>query len=236
MNSVQQNAWSALLTVLTNAPGANRVSEMLAKRLFRVNVVNRLHHQLWDETTLALRKAIRLYVKDGQRVLDLGTGHIGVLAVYCSSIRNVEMTAVDINNDFIENARRCAPASGAEHIDFRRSDWLSGVSGQFDIIFSNFPYIPTDCGERRKAHKVNREVWDGGEDGCRHIHTILRDGPNHLAPNGRLLLGANKLYVPPRTVRAAVDAVPGVIIENVVETPVSPSKVYVIAATAHGGN
>ena len=126
-----------------------RSSPWLAHRLFHVRVVSAKHQHIWDGTTWVLRKALRKYVKDGHRVLDLGTGHIGALAIYCSNIRKIEILAVDINEAFLQNAQSWwrAPATPKE-IEFRHSDWFSNVDGKFDIIFSNVPYIPTDVGMR----------------------------------------------------------------------------------------
>ncbi len=123
-------------------------------------------------------------MKDGHRVLELGTGHIGVLAIYCSSIRKIQMVAVDINESFIENAKLVASASDAEGIEFRQSDWFSKVNGKFDIIFSNVPYIPTDIGMRIQTLTKYKEVWDGGPDGGNEIRRILKDVPNFLAGEG----------------------------------------------------
>jgi methylase of polypeptide subunit release factors len=207
-----------------------RSSPWLAHRLFHVKVVSTKHQHIWDGTTWVLRKALRRYVEDGYRVLELGTGHIGVLAIFCSRIRQIQMVAVDINQSFIENAKLVANASGAHQIEFRQSDWFSNVNGNFDIVYSNVPYIPTGIGEGINTLTKYREVWDGGPDGGNEIRRILRDIPNFLTPGGRLLLGIAPLYLPRSAVLGLIKSRPELELEDIVTSTLSPCEVYVIRA------
>ncbi len=213
-----------------------RSSSWLAHRLFHVKVVSTKHQHIWDGTTWVLRKALRRYVEDGYRVLELGTGHIGVLAIYCSSMRQIQMVAVDINQSFIENAKLVANASAAHEIEFRQSDWFSNVNGNFDIVFSNVPYIPTDVGMRINTLTNYREVWDGGPDGGNEIRRILRDIPTFLTPGGRLLLGIAPVYLARSAVLELIRSRPGLELENIVTSTLSPCEVYVIRAVQNHAN
>jgi release factor glutamine methyltransferase len=205
-----------------------RSSPWLAHRLFHVRVVSVKHQHIWDGTTWVLRKALGEYVKDGHRVLDLGTGHIGALAIYCSNIRKIRILAVDINEAFLQNAKLVASASGAEGIEFRHSDWFSEVDGNFDIIFSNVPYIPTDVGMRIQSLTEYKEVWDGGPDGGNEVRRILKEAPKFLAGDGRLLLGIAPMYLPRSAVLEMVNQAPSLELENIVTSGLSPCEVYVI--------
>lgn len=220
-----------VLHMLRRASQTLRSSEACTHWLFGVNVTSRVHHDLWDATTIVLRTAIRQYVHDGSRVLELGTGHIGVLAVYCASIAQSQVTAVDINQRFLENAARVAQASGAHHIRFLRSDWFSDVSERFDVIFSNLPYVPTTAGEGRKDATEFREVWDGGEDGLMHARTILNQAAGFLTDTGRLLLGLNTVYVPRNATLAVIEQAPGLELDTIVTSRWSPGEVYVLRLT-----
>ena len=205
-----------------------RSSPWLAHKLFHVRVVSAKHQHIWDGTTWVLRKALGKYLKDGHRVLDLGTGHIAALAIYCGKIRKIEVLAVDINETFIQNAKLVAAASGAEKIEFRQSDWFADVDGKFDIIFSNVPYIPTDVGMRIQSLTEYKEVWDGGPDGGNEVRRILKDAPNFLVSAGRLLLGIAPMYLPRAAVLAMIDQSPELELEDVVTSTLSPCEVYVI--------
>jgi len=230
MQPVRRVIWSRTARHLKQFPLSVHVGVVAAKLMFHVNVVSKIHNHLWDETTLAMRRAIRRYVKDSDRVLDLGTGHIGCLAVYCASIRDVEIIGVDINEAYVENARAVAVASGRPHIRFCCSNWLSNVEGSFDVIFSNVPYVPTQEGLRRKDPERDREIWDGGEDGCEHARRVLVEGSKRLRPNGVLLLGVNSIYVPRSAHLSPLGTACGLIFEGTVGAPWSPSDVYVFRA------
>ncbi len=105
-----------LQNLIRRASQIPRSSSAVTRWLFHAKVVRRVHHDLWDATTLVLRAAVQRYVQDSHRVLDLGTGHIGVLAIYCASFGRVKVTAVDINERFIENAvQRGSSERGARH-------------------------------------------------------------------------------------------------------------------------
>jgi methylase of polypeptide subunit release factors len=221
--------WSAAHRLIRGASGTVRSSSLVAKWLFHANVVNRSHDDLWDATTVVLRKALLKFVHDGQRVLDLGTGHIGVLAIFCASIRQVDVTAVDVNKSFLENAAQVAAASAVPPIRFLQSDWFSNVEGPFDVIFGNIPYIPTAARTHLDDVTTFTEVWDGGRDGLAHAVRILSDCRSFLSDGGRLLLGINTLYVPRSATLALIRETPGLRVVNIVTSRLSPSDVYVIS-------
>lgn len=207
-----------------------RSNRRLTRTLFGADVDRGVHDDLWDVTTLTLRKALRQYVKDGDRVLDLGTGHVGILSIFVSKLRKVDVVAVDVSTAFVENARRVAAASGASRVAFVQSDWFSNVEGPFDVVFCNLPYLPTAAGIAANATTEHRQIWDGGDDGLAHARTILERAPRFLSPRGRLFLGLNTLYVPrDRTERLIAANAPAVHLERIVRSLISPSEVYVIA-------
>jgi release factor glutamine methyltransferase len=221
---------SSAITVLRSASRRARESTWFTERLFGARVDHGVHGDLWDMTTLTLRKTLRDRLRDGNKVLELGTGHVGILAIYAAKLRRVEVVAVDISQAFVDNARRIAAASGAE-VAFRQSDWFSNVEGRFDVVFSNLPYLPTAAGEAANASKEHRQIWDGGEDGLDHARTLLRKAAPFLTPRGRLLLGLNTMYVPTaRTVQVIAEH--GWRLERVVRTRVSPAEVYCCIAPA----
>lgn len=74
------------------------------------------------------------------RVLDVGTGS-GVLAISHKLERpKDEVIAIDISQPALDVAKINAQKLGAD-ISFVLSDMLSNVSGEFDLILSNPPYI-----------------------------------------------------------------------------------------------
>ena len=72
-----------------------------------------------------------------------------------------------------------------------QSDWFDDVSGQFDLIVSNPPYIARNemAGLSREVreHEPEMALSDGG-DGLGAYRRIADGVMAHLAPGGRLLL------------------------------------------------
>jgi release factor glutamine methyltransferase len=195
---------------------------------FHVDAISIVHDHVWDGTSLLLRKAIRQHVRDGQRVLDLGTGQIGLLAVYCARSHDVEVVAVDVNEEFVENAKLVAVASEVPGIDFRISDWFSNVDGTFDLIFTNCPYVPSEKGNSMQEFHSHPEIWDGGFDGMAHMRKILSQVEHFLNPHGALLLGVDTTYVPSAAMVDLIAEHPGIDLVHTIRSWFSPSEVYVI--------
>jgi len=126
------------------------------------------------------------------RVLDLCTG-TGAVAVSIAAERPAwHVTASDISLKALEaaqqNARRLLALPSA--VEFVGSDLFSGISGQFDIIVSNPPYVP-----RAQAEQLISDGWkdplvalDGGIDGMDYVRAIIADASEFLYKNGVLLL------------------------------------------------
>lgn len=76
-------------------------------------------------------------------ILDFGTGSGCILLALLSELPNAQGLGVDQSPGALavaaDNALRCGVASRAR---FRRGDWGQGLSGPFDVIVSNPPYIP----------------------------------------------------------------------------------------------
>ncbi|MFR9564419.1 MAG: peptide chain release factor N(5)-glutamine methyltransferase [Rikenellaceae bacterium] len=83
--------------------------------------------------------------EEGARVLDIGTGSGALAIALRESINRSKVTALDISDEAIEiateNIKRLAPS-----VKITKGDALQGVesyvSGEFDVIVSNPPYIP----------------------------------------------------------------------------------------------
>jgi release factor glutamine methyltransferase len=98
----------------------------------------------------------------------------------------------------VSRAQRAVGMKPSPRISFVQSDIFENLQGQFDIIVSNPPYIPS--GEiSNLAPEVQLEprlALDGGEDGLALIRRIIADAPPHLPPGGVLLLEADPGQMP----------------------------------------
>lgn len=142
------------------------------------------------ETELLAEQAI-LFLKDKKnaRALDLCTGS-GCIAIALSVFSKAVICASDISEKALETAKKNAEKHNAE-IDFVLSDAFDGVSGKFDLIVSNPPYIPS-----RDIEGLDREVkdfeprlaLDGGEDGLDFYRIIAANADKYLNDGGALML------------------------------------------------
>jgi methylase of polypeptide subunit release factors len=229
MSTTGLKLWPVCVRLFDELPPLRWFRLAVAGWHFQVDAISLLHDHIWDGTSLILRKGIRRYAHDGQRVLDLGTGHLGLLAIFCARTHDVMMVAVDVNEDFIKNARIVAEASSALKIDFRQSDWFSNVDSTFDLVFGNIPYIPTEVGSSHLHAHTYPELWDGGGDGLMHERTILTNIEHFLRPDGLLLLGIDTSYIPRIATLSLLADQPQLELREVVSSWMGSSEMYVIA-------
>ena len=124
----------------------------------------------------------------GRTLLDLccGTGCIGVSL---AKLGGFEVTFGDISRDCIDLARENAALNGVAG-SFVLTDMFGNISGSYDMICINPPYIPTSDLALLQA-EVKREpalALDGGADGLDFYRRISRDYAAHLNPGGALLM------------------------------------------------
>ena len=100
------------------------------------------------------------------------------------------VTATDISAAALDVARANALNEGVQ-VDFVLGDMWSAVSGEFDVIASNPPYIPTADIVALESKVKDFEpmlALDGGEDGLK-FYRVIADGLDaHLKENGVLIM------------------------------------------------
>jgi release factor glutamine methyltransferase len=75
----------------------------------------------------------------------------------------------------------------ADRAVFACADWATALTGRFDLILSNPPYIRTaDLAGLMPEVALHEPAaaLDGGRDGCTAYRRILSDLPRLLAPGG----------------------------------------------------
>ena len=121
------------------------------------------------------------------RLLDLGTGS-GAIALALQHQRpDAQVSAVDASADALAVAQANATRLGLA-VQFAQGDWLRGVSGQFDTIVSNPPYIAAADPHLAALHHEPLQALASGADGLDDICHIVAQAPAHLLPGGWLLL------------------------------------------------
>ena len=207
-------------------------SKLLTRLIFNVDVYPHPYHncQNWDLTTFVLKKALNKFVKNNQMVLEVGTGHLAILSTYIAKKKDVNITAVDINPAFIENAVKNTEKNGV-FINLIQSDLFSNVDGLFDLVFFNPPYVPTGWVLRNNRELCTNSifdlVWNGGSDGCDTIKCFLKDVTYVTHKDSIILLGVNRLFVDTSKMKELIQEA-NLTRFSMVSSIGNPSKVYVI--------
>lgn len=128
------------------------------------------------------------------RILDIGTGSGNIAVAMAKFMENSLLTTLDISGDALDLARENAELNGvADRIEFVHAHineyfMAPYVSGRFDVVIANPPYIPT-AQLNFLPVDVQYEplsALDGGEDGLYYFRLILAKGAHVLKPGGFL--------------------------------------------------
>ena len=143
------------------------------------------------ETELLVETALNLAPsKPGYRVADLGTGS-GAIALALASERPLwEVHATDLSEAAINVARENAQRLGLDTVNFHCCSWGHKLSGKFQLLVSNPPYICAadphlsvgDCRYEPETALVS------GDDGLMAIKAIAGEACLRLTVGGHLIL------------------------------------------------
>ena len=125
-------------------------------------------------------------------ILDIGTGSGAIAIALAKHLPDAEVTAIDISPEALAIARHNTETHHvADRIHFLQSDLLSAITGTFDAIVSNPPYIPT--ADRETLHPQVREhepptALFAGPHGLDIYRRLIPQAYPALKPNGLLAL------------------------------------------------
>jgi release factor glutamine methyltransferase len=121
------------------------------------------------------------------RVADLGTGSGALTLALLAELPNATGVATDINVDALRRARANARSLGQTRAAFVACDIAAALSGPFDVIVSNPPYVASND-IATLAPEVRdfdpRRALDGGADGLDFYRAIAKAAPALVAPDG----------------------------------------------------
>jgi release factor glutamine methyltransferase len=134
------------------------------------------------------------------RLLDLGTGTGCIASALLSEFRNAVGFGVDLSAGAATTARRNADLLGfADRAHFLVGDWGAAVSGKFDAIIANPPYIPDAllAGLPREVLLHDpRLALSGGKDGLQAYRSLATELGRLLRPKafffGEIGLGQDR--------------------------------------------
>ncbi len=125
-------------------------------------------------------------------ILDLGTGTGCLLVALLSEYPNARGAGVDLSQGAVAVAAANAGRLGVGHrARFVRGSWTDGVSGRFDVVVSNPPYIPAgEIAELEPEVRVHDPALalDGGADGLDAYRALAKALPGVLAAGGVAVL------------------------------------------------
>ena len=155
------------------------------------------------DTEILVEKALQIALDKLQenpphfRILDLGTGTGAIALALASELSSIcqkqqislEIIGVDLVPDVVAVAQSNAERNKL-NVQFLQSSWLENITGQFDLIVSNPPYI-----DERDAHLRQGDVrfeplsaLVANDEGYADLRHIIESAPNYLNSNGALLL------------------------------------------------
>ncbi len=129
------------------------------------------------------------YCSAPNRVLDMGAGSGCIGLSLAKAWPQSAVTLADVSEDALELTRLNAARLGLQP-KFIRSDLFEKITGEFDLVIANLPYIPL-----AEKNSLDREVLRdpatalfGGESGLEIVERFIADCPVHLAEGGRITL------------------------------------------------
>lgn len=126
------------------------------------------------------------------RVLDLGTGTGAIGLALTKTCPQLMAVLTDISEEALSIAEENAYINNiGDQVTFLKSDWYDQVSGTFDIIVSNPPYIVREVIASLDPEVRNFDpmaALDGGVDGLDAYRAIAAGAPDHLKEGGLVAL------------------------------------------------
>jgi len=124
----------------------------------------------------------------GVRILDLGTGTGCLLLALLSELPSAAGVGTDRDPEAAATAAANARDLGfAERAAFAAMDWADALTGPFDVVVSNPPYVRADevaTLAPEVARHDPRAALDGGDDGLAAYRRLLPAIAQHLACGG----------------------------------------------------
>jgi len=144
-----------------------------------------------DTETLVEAALAKIPSDTNYKILDLGTG-TGAIALAIAKHRPKSMvTAVDASDAALDIAKENAQSLKIANVRFVLSNWLAALNDEkFDVIASNPPYIEQDDVHLSQGDLRFEPLsaLASGADGLDDIRSIIQSAPQHLNPQGWLML------------------------------------------------
>ncbi|WP_159713836.1 peptide chain release factor N(5)-glutamine methyltransferase [Geminicoccus flavidas] len=134
------------------------------------------------------------------RILDLGVGSGCILLTLLAEYPEARGLGVDTSRAALDWTRRNAQALDvADRVRLVQGSWGEAISGQFDLILSNPPYIDADDlpGLDPELRFEPQDALSPGVDGLQSYRAMTPDFLRLLGPGGTVLLEIGQGQAPP---------------------------------------
>jgi len=152
------------------------------------------------DTETVVERALELFreqpTSHRPRIADIGTGSGAILLALLHEIPEAFGVGTDLSLSALGTARGNSAALGlADRAAFGACSYAAALSGPFDLVVSNPPYIPS--AEIPKLSVEVREhdphlALDGGNDGYDAYRALIPQAAERLAPGGALIVEAGQ--------------------------------------------
>lgn len=149
------------------------------------------------ETEWLVEQTIRLAKKVTQpEILDIGTGSGAIAIALAVNLPGAKLTASDISLRALKIAKDNAQKHKAK-IKFVHSDLLNNVTGKYDFMLANLPYVP--IGNYRKLYKnlkyEPKLALTDNTNSARLYQKLFQQIPGKIKPGGKILMEIDPSYV-----------------------------------------
>ena len=150
------------------------------------------------ETEIIIEEALKRF-GDGKtagdhraaRIADIGTGSGNIAVSLACALPGSRIVATDVSTEALVVAARNAARHGvADRVEFVAASYLDGISGEFDAIMTNPPYVREldRAGLGAEIAYEPEVALFGGLNGLRDIEGVLDTAIAKLRPGGWLLM------------------------------------------------
>jgi release factor glutamine methyltransferase len=144
------------------------------------------------ETLIALITESFMSPQGEIRFLDIGTGSGAIIITLLAELPTAHGVAVDISQNALHVAKKNALRNGVSgRMQFHQGSWFDGVTGQFELIVSNPPYIPHAEIATLETDVKNYDphlALDGGGDGLFAYRALASGASDFLARDGLIVV------------------------------------------------
>lgn len=202
---IDEKVWLKLTALLDRRLNGEPIAYILGEKEFWSLPLNVSKSTLIPrpDTEVLVEKALQISLEKLEqnpphfRILDLGTGTGAIALALASELSSIcqkrqislEIIGVDLMPDVVALAQSNAERNQL-NVEFLQSRWFENITGQFDLIVSNPPYIDAQD-EHLRQGDVRFEPLSAlvaNDEGYADLRYIIESAPNYLNFNGAVLL------------------------------------------------